>query len=158
MTNMYKRPTRAQALHEDTVYELAKQFELRGFRVLADHPEWVGIPFNVENYRPDIIALRQYSNSNRVVESYLIEIETNDSYRTRHAIDQISALNKKGSEGITVYWVIVCRLISFLTIEKDKALSLLRRYELHYVQLAHFDPISKKFEVHSRIFHEGGEE
>jgi hypothetical protein len=149
--NYFKRKELSQSTHDSAVFALASILEANGFTVLADHQDWYAKPVQLKDMKnvPDIFAMKKHPNSPHV-ERYFFEIETIDSYQSRHALDQLTEFNAWGENGISTYWVIVCRTIPWLYFKREKAAALIERYSLGFVQLAHFDPTNNRFEVFAR--------
>ena len=81
------REKNAQSVHDTLIAKMAKDFQERGFTVMADHVEGHCQPANINGYIPDLIA----SKDGR----YLIyEIETRDTVNSKHAKDQKEAFER----------------------------------------------------------------
>ncbi len=77
----YTRSEASQSRHDWTISMLAAFYCERGYSVKADHIDGYDEPAELEGYVPDIVATKRN-------ETFVVEVETEDSVHTEHAGQQ----------------------------------------------------------------------
>ena len=99
---MTSRSIEAQTVHDREVTRLAAQYSQDGYSVLADttpYRQREQRPGLVFGKRPDIIARKAIQVDHRTVtERVIVEVETEDTRGTKHAVEQAEAFRRAAQE------------------------------------------------------------
>ena len=86
-----------QSVHDTSLYRLALEYRRLGYRVRADAAGYEK-PDCIHGYRPDLVATRLLYGPPTVVQTVIVEVETEDSAHTYDAIARADAFWQAAAE------------------------------------------------------------
>ena len=89
------RPANNQSVHDIAVHLIATEYVQAGYQVRADVRGY-DRPYPINGWIPDVVATRlRYTHGNTpVIEKVIVEVETEESVRTSHALAQAAAFRR----------------------------------------------------------------